>query len=412
MMSGSLFPGNGGRVREALGLRTLDLDPPPEWQHPWWTTPRWNPSGLSGPGWEATVKAGTVNGRAPVMALTATIGRGDDPRDFGVNPLTGQPFFSASVFGSSTLSTPTTQSVNVPLYLRPAIALQWEALGFDSTDGATAVPQFFLDRGASLFPGGSDATGFDGVTIDASGNVTTTNAPAGLRLLRKCDLILHQPRVAIGQQTTSGGKTLLGIVPPSPTDTLRVFAGQFDENEFSNPAANDQPFDERIVSRVYALSPPNAPLDAEPDGSWQCFVAHSLFWNLQWSQKALPASTFTGQPDAAGIQALGQVLAGGVAAGSIDAISSITTSGLQSLALDLSTNTLAGSFWTPTGGGTSAQLPVSTPDLLAGIPGAAKSRLLLAQRLIDQQQITQESLDPDFPYTALPFDLTLLAPAS
>ena len=66
--------------------------------------------------------------------------------------------------------------------------MPWMALGVDGVAGE-AVPQFFQDRGVHL------ATAVD--VDDPESAIAPVNPPAGNRLLRKCDVVLHQPRAGL-----------------------------------------------------------------------------------------------------------------------------------------------------------------------------------------------------------------------
>src|SRR5438105_2523898 len=95
-----------------------------KWKHPWTVTPGWNAKAKR---WVATVKAGFVNGQCPIWRTTLTEQK-DASRDFGINPLTGKPFFSDPIFSVSQHSTLNSQPVEIPLYLEPAIPLSFRAI--------------------------------------------------------------------------------------------------------------------------------------------------------------------------------------------------------------------------------------------------------------------------------------------
>ena len=60
-----------------------------QWRHPWSVRPAW----IAASGrWVATVKAGFVNGKAPVVRTTVET-QAEADRSFGINPLTGQKIF-------------------------------------------------------------------------------------------------------------------------------------------------------------------------------------------------------------------------------------------------------------------------------------------------------------------------------
>ncbi len=79
----------------------------------------------------------------------------------------------------------------------------------------------------------------------------------------------------------------------------------------------------------------------------------------------------------------------------------------QNAANILNGSSLAGHFWTPTGGGHTATLPgaVAAPKL-----GPDLKKNLAAQKAAAQAVLNTPSLDPDFPYGAAGFDLSLITP--
>jgi hypothetical protein len=383
-----------------------------KWKHPWFTRPAWSPAAQQ---WVATVNPGFVNGQAPIYRATIqeqqTLGN-----PWEINPLTGEQFFSASVFTQPAV-TVATQTVDLPLYLNPAIPLDFYAIGFDGDINA-GVPQFFLNLGAAKAvrqPSAEDQLLNDAQPVDAT-------PPANLRLLRACDIWLHQPRLGLtstvllqpGVALLTGQSSVvqtLGVASPAASDVLRVFQGAFTASTAStagiDPLSNDytEPtFDEILVSTVYLLSPPNTPVGSDPDGTWSPYVRHNLFWNLNWAQP--PFRQLFGDPGTSLIPPL----AAGAAQLVINFLASSLNDATQNALNILTAHSLAGYFWTPTGGGhdatfaalAAAQAPQTGPDRKANL--AAQQAAIQAQ-----QRATQ--LDPDFPYRALPFPTALLSAA-
>ena len=377
-----------------------------KWRHPWQTAVAWHPPSAQ---WFAQIEPGFVNGAAPIVRTTIEEQASAD-KDFGRNPLTGNRYFSDPIFTHNQREA-SRREIAVPLYLSPAIPLRWRAVGFDG--GAnSAVPEFFKSRGAADAPAQADPF------------APTPDAPRGLRLLRACDLILHQPRQALTSHIeqldgiatgVSFARQTLSIRPQTPGDVLRIFAGTYQP-----PAGvvdgiaggifglyEEETWDEVLLSRVFVLSPPGADLGSEPDGTWQVFVQHDplekgiAFWNLSYAQPHLhilesdPGTPFI-PPLAAGAA---QVVINGLTA----AINDLTTQALNIL----TAHSLAGTFWVATGGGSRAEIPeILKPPKPYGLDKGAR---LLAERIAAAVAKRAQKLDPDFPYRAAPFNPDLLA---
>jgi hypothetical protein len=414
-----LHPGFNTRVTRNGAGDTLARLPGGNWKHPWFTRPSW--SSAAG-GWVATVKAGNVNGIAP--AFRATI---EQQQQIGnpweINPLTGKQFFSASVFDNST-SPASTKTVDVPLYLNPQIPLSFYAIGWDG-DANRAVPQFFLNLGAANTP--------PQPSIDdlLSGNADISNVPQpppNLRLLRACDIWVHQPRVALTSsvaQNLAGLLTgqpsiiqTLGVRLPSPSDRLQILAGEFapaDNGAQIDPLSSDfeEPnFDEILVSQVYLLSPPNTAPGSAPDATWTPYVRHAQggqcgFWNLMWAQ---PSLTFaqTAATNAASVGNVASAVSGlglGVGTLIISSFESQLSNAEQQALNILEAASLAGTFWVATGGGaeitpmsTTAPAPKLGQNIYANLAARTRSA---------QQTLRTQSLDPVFPYGGLRFNTNL-----
>jgi hypothetical protein len=82
---------------------------------------------------------------------TIVRGRAREENDFGINPLTGKPFFSDPIFAHSTDSGAAT-TVAIPLTLEPQIPLSFRAIGWDAAAAGEVVPAFFIHRGAAQRP--------------------------------------------------------------------------------------------------------------------------------------------------------------------------------------------------------------------------------------------------------------------
>ncbi len=375
------------------------------WRHPWWVQPAWNARLRR---WVATVKPGFVNGQCPIVRTTVSEQSGA-ALDFGINPLTGRPFFSASVFVQPAKKAVDNNRIDVPLYLSPTFSLGWRALGFDSPNDE-AVPLFFLDRGAAERPKpkSDDAEG----SVSAALN-PNTKIPRGLRLLRACDVWIHQPRLALTSSIEfhqglatgiSNASQTLGLRGPAAGDTLRVMSGTLRPVEGLDALARiyEEPaYDELLIATVFVLSPPGLELYAEPDESWAPYVRHNLFWNLQhvtpWFRQ------YGGSPNVPFIPPL----AGGAAQIVINFLTASINDILQDALNLVTAHSMAGTFYTATGGGHDAKLPPQ-PAAKTGT-GLDKRAKRDASAREKEEARRERRLDPSYPFRAEPFEPRLLA---
>lgn len=392
------------------------------WRHPWNTTALWLPGRKA---WAAFVMAGFVNGRAPMVTTTAAELREGRGTFFGqlVDARSGaaeiEQLARLAIGGAEDSGVAGDTRIDVPLYQNPPVGLRsWRKLGWD---GEGRVPQFFADRGAANPPPSAAAQLQSTGTINAD----SLQPPRNLRLLRACDIILHQPRTALTstiEVTPSGAVSGTGLVnqtlgfrEPSPNDRLRLVTGTYEPLQqgrlnfsgASNVVASDyeeKTWDEILIATVYLLSPPNTPPGSEPDARWQPFVKHEAFWNLFWAQKqvrpAFNADIF--RP----LVALVGILAGGAGIGSVSWFASSINDATQGALNILQAQSLAGSFWTPTGGGTTSTVPVTTADpALTGLDKAARAELKARRAALAKRDLR---LDPRFPHEGRSFNLSLL----
>jgi hypothetical protein len=417
-----IMPGSGSRVSMRGGIgRTLQISPEPVWKHPWQITLLWDGTRQL---WTSTMKAGFVNGECPVVISTA--GSAANPanwQEFGINPLDGQPFFSAWVFNRNTPAIPAETTVWLPLYSNPLIDLSWFNIGFDDLTAQNPVPQFFQNLGVT------PATPVDPDDPDQSASSLFTPPPAGNRLLRGCNLILHQPHVALTSQITlepgiatgeSNVSQTLGLTQISPGDTLKVYAqgGAFSPQDAIaagiDPSTGDytEPtYDEILIGTAYLLSPPNTAPYSAPDQTWQPFVRHSLFWNLFWAQPEFQP-TPTEATDAFGqLAQLTSVLGAGSGSVEVNYLTASLNDAYQAATNILAAQSMAGFFWTPTGGGSTSLFPPPPPMPVTAPSGrgADKSGLIAAQTAAAARALASQRLDPDFPFTASQFNTALLS---
>lgn len=400
-----LHAGAGLTLRETLGLGfALSARPARGWRHPWQLSPGW--SARAGQ-WVATVQPGLVNGECPIFRTTVEDQGTATARDFGLNPLTGKPYFSDPIFApDGPAQRPERTVVNLPLYLDPALPLTMRAVGFDGGPGE-GVPEFFTRLGvvaAPRVPG----------TNEEGPQPAPVEPPPNLRLLRACDVWVHQPRLALTSTISiepgiatgiSNVTQTLGVRSPAADDTLRVVAGKFPDPVTINPLAGDyeeQPWDDLLIGTVFLLSPLKTPLGSAPDGTWQPFVRHNLFWNL-----AYVPGIFRPLPGDPGTPFI-PPLAGGAAQLVINFLTA-SLNDLTNQALNLLLgHSLAGTFYTPTGGGSTSAFPAEIPAEASGRTGLDKGGRLRAKALAAARRRRLTQLDALFPWHAQPFDPGLL----
>ena len=422
-MTAQLRPSHNTLIeKNALGSG-ISMSRPRGWKHPWFTEAKWMPKKKA---WMAFVVAGFVNGVAPMVRTTAGEFREAAGTFYGqlVDAMTG----AAEIKQLAELATAARELdgladgavIDVPLYQNPPIGLnEWRNIGWD---GSAAVPAFFQDRGVNkpkvAVTGGADT----GVKI----NSAALTPPKGNRLLRACDIFLHQPRTALTSQITTSttgmltGMTnvtqTLGFREAAANDKLKIQTGTysaFQESQLNftgatNAMASDyeeKNWDEILISTVYLLSPPDAKPGSKPDSTWQAFAKHSLFWNLLWAQPRV--KPFFNTDIFRSITGFVSVLGAGSGTTAVNFIAASINDATQGAYNILASQSLAGSFWTPTGGGTTSMDPYATAFVSAA-PGINKAANAAAKAQAAIRAKQNRTLDPAFPYEGQKFNLSLL----
>jgi len=401
----------------------ISMSRPRGWRHPWFTEAKWMGKKKA---WMAFVVAGFVNGTAPMVR--ATVGDLKEARGTFYGQLVDARTGAAEIAQLAQLAISEedssgladTDQADVPLYQNPPIGLNtWRKIGWD---GSPAVPLFFQDRGVNKPQASVTGNADTGVRAQADKLVP----PKGNRLLRACDIFLHQPRTALTSQITvmpDGGMVTgmsavtqtLGFRDAADNDKLKIQTGTF--SAFRQNALNfsgatnvmasnyeEKNWDEALISTVYLLSPPDAPLDSEPDSTWQAFSKHTLFWNLLWAQPAV--QPFFNMDIFRGITGLVSVLGGGAGLGAVNFIAASINDATQGAYNILAAQSLSGSFWTPTGGGSTSAYPATaaTPAKPT-LDKAAKSSAAAAAEATAK---LNRRLDPAFPFEGQKFNLSLI----
>lgn len=386
-----------------------------EWRHPWFTEPVWLPEKKA---WVAFVLAGTVNGIAPMVRVSLA-----DLREAG-GAFWGQLVDARSgaaeieqlarlAIGKPGMPGDELQRADVPLYLRPPLTLaSWRKIGYG---GEGRVPLFFQDRGVQQPPA-------------VPAGQSTPRQPGGNRLLCACDVFLEQPRTALSASLelfpagAVGGTTLvsqtLSMQEQRPTARVRLQSGEF--SAFGESVLNfrgagsliadygEQTTDRLKISTVFMVSPPDQPDTALPDARWTAYVQHAQFWNLSWAQPLLRDTVFSSDLFAPLLGTLAVVGGGSgfVWATSVTASLNDAVQGAYNILRSMS---LAGSFWTATGSGTTSawpELPANADGLV--LEPLDKGALAEARARAARQTRAGRRLDPPFPFEGLPFNRGLL----
>ncbi|MHA1543914.1 MAG: hypothetical protein ACTSU8_02135 [Alphaproteobacteria bacterium] len=218
----------------------------------------------------------------------------------------------------------------------------WIPVGTDGTGlVGGSVPDFFLARGVS--PAETITQTLQGLEFESD----PFNQKA--RLLRRCDLVLVQPRPALSAVIDDEGLQLSVVQPhdkephisvvskfePSPTPEFPALAQLA-------AAYNDRGEEELHLATLYLLSSPgHAHGETEYDLSWTGYAQNHIFWNLDFAidqvLEIIPETRLD-------FPAVG--LAGGIGDAAIQSqLTQINDLNAQADAL-LNTSRIAGHFWT------------------------------------------------------------------
>ena len=324
-----VWRGLNSRVEQTSLGRRLSASAVSYWEHPWQIDCEFvflpsTGSGRAAGEWRGTVNPGFVNGRPayiqmPAEWLREQVASGAaKPKDFGINPLTGQPYFSAWVFNNEAAPP---KSIGAggpggPVRLTNSPAPYLVLKGWRNPAGTSGVGT--SDSGDIVF---GKAEGYPkffesiGVVPAAPGGKTADVAfdPQRTRQIRAVDVVLTQPRpgstLTITElnpvtdhfthqlsttflnsfYTLQEGRARLDVssqfVPPAQDDTT-------DSPFLALPMnAGDPQMDQIQIATVYVVSPPGVEQDAAPDQTWEPFVQHFVFWNLWHATRSVPPAT-------------------------------------------------------------------------------------------------------------------------
>lgn len=283
------------------------------WRHPWFTAARWNAEEQR---WEARVKAGFVNSLDPTVRVIDARG---EVKSVGLT--------------------------ETPVPVVPLVSFRVPQ----------PTPDFFVPLGVAKTPA------VDGGALLEAAQSGGPVAVAGLlgdsvptRLLRACDLVLHQPRPRTEIDVVTDG--LGGAAGTGAQFRVRYVGGM--GRSYVRPTSLYQPTvtgdlaslvqgtltdvgeDTRLVSTVFFLGPegllnPDVPVDE----TWTPFVQHGLFWNLAYTSPSLLYI-----PDSSGLR-IDVPLAAGVATPVINQILSQVNDANSALAQFLASRRAEGRFW-------------------------------------------------------------------
>lgn len=317
--------------------------------HPWTIIPEFDAQQTR---WSCHIKPGYVNGLEATVSLPAK----DVPQDTldrlkaSKEPMPGDAETAVEVW--------LTESPLMPL-------TAWRSIGPDASPTGSSVsedgnvnftfeqvPKFFEALGVGE-PPKIGSSGAEGIMQSASG---TAEDQASVRLMRALDIVLYQDRPATASQfTQSDGSD--GVIfqydvtvvnapsarkraylretskyepPPPPTDPIARLMGDW----------SDMPRDELWMASVYLVSPEGAAFGSAPDETWQPYVRHRVFWNLNHATNRLPPP----------LKSENLTLITGLAGGVGDRINQFLLSQVNdannAVAQFLNRNTIEGRFWT------------------------------------------------------------------
>jgi hypothetical protein len=211
------------------------------------------------------------------------------------------------------------------------------------------VPEFFLAQGVAA----ARNITFNGDLAPPQSGALPDNATR--KLLRACDVVLYQDRIATTTQWTIGAgvegtfaqftvttikaanhraRAYLRMMPKYDPPLLATQQHQL-AGDWS-----DQTRDERHVATIYLASRDGAPLGSSPDGSWTPHVRHRLWWNLSHATNQLKP------PLARTNLTLNTGLAGGVGDPINNVILAQINDAHRAAAEFLNRERLEGKFWT------------------------------------------------------------------
>lgn len=296
---------------------------PEPWVHPWRVEMNWTRRAGRGE-WQATIEPGFVNGRPAYIDMPAeffqeAVRTGARPQDFGINPLTGRPYFEAWVFQHASAAPAAARVVGdgIPVRLTadpaPWVSVtRWRnpiaSAGVRATPEGSVVtlpgegyPPYFAELGVvPADRGGADVL-----------SATTARArrdPARTRQLRAAEIILSVPRPGTRleyevqspltspaavqlstafvtdyfnrQQGRARVRAALRFIPPGESTIAGTFSTLLN--------GGDPQFDELHLATVWMVSPAGMSAEAQPDEAWEPVIQHRVWWNVNYAPRNIP----------------------------------------------------------------------------------------------------------------------------
>lgn len=353
------------------------------WRHPWELSPAWvpDPQLAAGGKWVAAVAPGFVNGRDVTIEVREKV-QGE------------------VVTRHAALTDDPAPTIDLGGYRNPLASA-----GFTVTEGGDVVdlpgegyPPFFDEIGVAA-PAGSPA--IDGRT----------------RQLRASDLVLITPRfgarqtvdvldpLTVSQTVTISTTYLNGRLASAPSRNYLVTLPRWTPTAAPTPLDRlagtgvEQEQDELKIATIYLVSPEETGADAEPDDTWEVYVAYSVFWNLAWASRAIVGDA---PPDPINLHV---GLIAGVGDALIDFLLSPVNDLFAQVSAYLGSADFAGLYWSPgmlgASGITASAIGVSAQTTGLGLDPAA---LRIARQRAEEAAATVPPLNPEFPYRRVLFD--------
>ena len=242
--------------------------------HPWQIRPVWHKDKNAKYGeWRGIVTAGCVNGLPVYVNM-----KFDEASD------EAQLRIEANALAEKKPKPKPASIVKVYLDETAELKFLWRDVGgVGESAGFERVPEFFKRLG-----------------VQGRNTNYAADTQQDVRLLRACDIVLNQPRVAltnevrIDAQTISS--TLVEITPgfTSPKDLEPFLIGipKFVPVKLADAFADiffrrydDAPKDQLLIATVYLLSPKLPIFDSNDLSNWQCYFSYQCHYNLVHATK-------------------------------------------------------------------------------------------------------------------------------
>lgn len=306
------------------------------WRHPWWIDLDYavreepEPGGALGE-WRATVWPGFVNGRDSFISMPKDWPEdGDEARDVALTDEV-QPYLVLDGWRNPVQPSGAENGV---------------------LKAGEGYPSFFAALGVR-----PPATGGDPLSLRSQAPMDETRT----REIRAMDVVLTIPRIgsrldfrtsdpSIEAQTQFfqtvylndyflrvGGRALLTAQSKHREAQAQTLQGLFG----LLLSAGDDEFDARRMATVWMVSPPDAGENAVPDQTWEPYVQHFLFWNVNHAASVVP------KPSGSSRLTLDVPLAGGVAQPLINQLLARVNDMQAEVEEFLRESVPAGHVWTP-----------------------------------------------------------------